>query len=54
MSYLTHKAQSKATYVRPPTHETWLKVAFDLSEQGTCARRGVGCVILDEHGQVWL
>ena len=50
MSYLT--ARSKATYVRPPTHETWLKVAFDLSERGTCARRGVGCVILGEHGQV--
>lgn len=30
----------------------WLKIAKDLSELGTCARRKVGCVILDEKYRV--
>lgn len=31
---------------------TWLKVACALSEQSTCLRRAVGCVLLDANGEV--
>lgn len=30
----------------------WLHVAFELAQLGTCARRKVGCVFLDEAGKV--
>lgn len=30
----------------------WLLVCFDLSRLGTCARRKVGCVFLDQYGHV--
>lgn len=30
----------------------WLRVAFDIAELGTCARRKVGCVFLDAKGRV--
>lgn len=32
--------------------QVWLKVAFDISMLGTCARRKVGVVFLDRHGHV--
>lgn len=35
---------------RPEKVETWLRIAFDLSQQGTCARRKVGCVLVDRNG----
>lgn len=30
----------------------WLRVAFEVSRLGTCARRTVGCVLLDARGRV--
>lgn len=32
--------------------QVWLSVAFDISRLGTCARRKVGAVFLDEKGHV--
>lgn len=32
--------------------EVWLSVAFDIARLGTCARRKVGAVFLDERGHV--
>lgn len=32
--------------------EVWLRVAFDISELGTCSRRKVGAVFLSEAGRV--
>lgn len=31
---------------------TWLNVARTISALGTCARRKVGCILLDEHNRV--
>lgn len=38
--------------MRPSKDATWLKVARDIAEQSTCLRRNVGCVLLDQYGQV--
>jgi len=38
--------------VRPDRDETWLRVAVELARRSTCLRRGVGCVLLDDLGQV--
>lgn len=38
--------------MRPHKDETWLNVAQVLSEQSTCLRRAVGCVLLDSRGHV--
>lgn len=32
--------------------QVWLQVAFDISTLATCARRKVGCVILDAQGRI--
>lgn len=37
---------------RPQSHEIWLQVADVISRRGTCARRRVGCVLVDDSGQV--
>lgn len=37
---------------RMSKHDTWLNVAFDIAQRGTCIRRSVGCVLLDIHGRV--
>ncbi len=38
--------------LRPSKDELWLAVCAELSKQSTCARKGVGCVLLDKHGHV--
>ncbi len=38
--------------LRPSKHHTWLRIAHELSFQSTCARRKVGCVLIDWNGQV--
>lgn len=38
--------------MRPSKDETWLKVAAVVAERGTCARRRVGCVLVDLAGNV--
>lgn len=37
---------------RPSLHETMMQVAVTLSKRATCARRRVGCVIVDDKGQI--
>ena len=34
---------------RPNKHETFLRIANELSKQSTCIRRQVGCVLIDAH-----
>jgi dCMP deaminase len=38
--------------MRPSKHITFLKMAKVLSEQSTCARRNVGCVLVDCHNHI--
>lgn len=38
--------------MRPSKDETWLKVAAVVAERGTCARRKVGCVLVDARGDI--
>lgn len=38
--------------MRPTRDETWLRVAAELAKRSTCLRRAVGCVLLDDLGQV--
>lgn len=38
--------------MRPSKDETWLKVAAVIAWRGTCARRKVGCVLVDISGDV--
>lgn len=38
--------------MRPDRDETWLAVAAELARRSTCLRRAVGCVLLDDLGQV--
>lgn len=33
-------------------HATWIEVAYTIANLATCARRKVGCVLLNEHGHV--
>lgn len=37
---------------RPDKHETWLQVAHIIAGRGTCARRRVGCVLVNKEGFV--
>lgn len=37
---------------RPDLDTYYLELARVVSTRGTCARRQVGCVLVDEHGQV--
>lgn len=37
---------------RPSLHETMINVAQTLSDRATCSRRKVGCVLVDERGQI--
>ena len=39
-----------ALVTRPSLHEWALGIASVVAMRGTCARRKVGCVLLDEHG----
>lgn len=34
---------------RPSKHQTFLSMALMLSEQSTCARRSVGCILVDKN-----
>jgi dCMP deaminase len=34
---------------RPSKHYTFLKMAQELSQQSTCIRRQVGCILVDKH-----
>lgn len=36
--------------MRPPKEETWLHIAAEHAQQGTCARRACGCVLVDANG----
>ena len=38
--------------IRPHKHVTFLRMAKVLSEQATCARRNVGCILVDEHNYI--
>lgn len=38
--------------MRPTFHDTMLDVAWVLSKRSTCARKMVGCVLVDENGRV--
>lgn len=38
--------------MRPDRDETWLDVAAVVARRSTCLRRAVGCVLLDDLGQV--
>lgn len=38
--------------MRPTKDETWLAVASVIAERGTCARRRVGCVLVNSLGHV--
>lgn len=38
--------------MRPSKDETWLTVAHVIAKRGTCARRQVGCVLVDAKGDV--
>lgn len=38
--------------MRPNIHETMIELAFVWSKRGTCAKKQVGCVIVDEKGYV--
>lgn len=38
--------------MRPTIAETMLELAFVWSKRATCAKRQVGCVIIDENGHV--
>ena len=36
-----------------PDLDTWgLRLAHDVSSRATCIRRAVGCVLVDEHGEI--
>jgi len=37
---------------RPKKHVTFLKMATNLSEQSTCIRRQVGCILVDRHDHI--
>ena len=37
---------------RPSKDETWITVAMVIAKRGTCARRQVGCVLVDVKGDV--
>lgn len=37
---------------RPSLDQTWLRVALVLSERGSCAKRQVGCVLVDDTAAV--
>lgn len=37
---------------RPTRHETYLRMARTLSFRSTCARRNVGCILVDKDGHV--
>ena len=37
---------------RPKKDQTWLQVAKQLASQATCARRQVGCVLIDVRGHI--
>ena len=38
--------------MRPSRGETMLKIASTIAERSTCARRKVGCVLVDINGRV--
>lgn len=38
--------------MRPSKDETFLKIASVLAERGTCARRKVGCVLVNKLGHI--
>ena len=38
--------------MRISADELWLSVAYKVAQRGTCARRKVGCVIVDTHGRI--
>lgn len=38
--------------MRPSKDETFLDIALTLAKRGTCIRKQVGCVIVDELGQI--
>lgn len=38
--------------MRPSKDKTWLAVANIIAERGTCARRKVGCVLINSFGHV--
>lgn len=38
--------------MRPTIHETMLELAHVWAKRGTCAKRQVGCVIVDKQGYV--
>lgn len=37
---------------RPSKNETFLKMAKELAKRGTCARRQVGCILVDKYGHI--
>lgn len=37
---------------RPSVHETYMAVARVIAKRSTCVRRQVGCVLVDEQGQL--
>ena len=38
--------------MRPSKHETFLNIARVIAERGTCARRKVGCVLVNSFGHI--
>jgi dCMP deaminase len=38
--------------IRPPKHKTFMKMAIALSEQATCLRREVGCILIDSRQHI--
>lgn len=37
--------------MRTPLNEVWMRTAWAIAGRSTCARRKVGCVLLDEHNK---
>lgn len=37
---------------RPEAEEYFIKLAFHVASRGSCARRKVGCVLVDEHNHI--
>lgn len=40
------------SFIRPSLDQTWLRIAQVLAQRGSCVKRQVGCVLVDDTGHV--
>lgn len=38
--------------MRPDTNDYFMQIAWQISRKATCARRAVGCILVDQHNRV--